>query len=68
MVWTPPHNVRYSLGDEDLPVDTRQVEKRKIATIMEEPSDGIRDKNMAEDRHIWGLKIDTYGCQEYRFR
>jgi hypothetical protein len=38
------------------------VEKRKIATIMEEPSDGIRDKNMAEDRHIWGLKIDTYGC------
>ena len=45
MVWTPPYNGRYSLAKEDLPVDTaRQKEKRKTATIMEEPSDGLHEK------------------------
>ena len=34
-----------SQSDSDLPVDTtRQEEKMKTATIMEEPSDGLHEK------------------------
>ena len=34
-----------SLAKDDLPVDTaRKEEKRKTATIMEEPSDGLHEK------------------------
>ena len=48
MVWTPSQNGRQSLAEEDLPVDTaRQENKRKNATIMEEPGDGLRE----EQRH-----------------
>ena len=44
MVLTPPQNGRQLLA-EDLPVDTaRQGEKWKTATIMEEPSDGLHEK------------------------
>ena len=39
---------RQSLAEEDLPVDTaRQEKKRKTATIMEEPGDGLHE----EQRH-----------------
>ena len=45
MVWTPPQNGRQSLAKEDLPVDpARQEKKRKTATIMAEPSDGLHGK------------------------
>ena len=61
MLWPPPYNGRQSLAKENLPVDTaRQEKKRKTATIMEEPSDGLYEKQksgrieeMAEDRHIY---------------
>ena len=45
MEWTPPQNGRYFLAEKDLAVDTAwQEEKRKIAKIMEEPSDGLHEK------------------------
>ena len=45
MVWTPSQNGRQSLAKEDLAVDTaRQEKKRKTATIMEEPSDGLHEE------------------------
>ena len=48
MVWTPSQNGRQSLAEEDLPLDTaRQKKKRKTATIMEEPGDGLHE----EQRH-----------------
>ena len=47
MVWTPSQNGRQSLAEEDLPVDTaRQEKKRKTATIMEEPGDGLHEDQM----------------------
>ena len=52
MVWTPPQNGRWSLAEEDLPVDTaRYEEKRKTATIMEEPSDGLHEKQKNGKRY-----------------
>ena len=36
---------------EDLPVDTARQEKRKIATIMEEPSDGLHEKQKHRRRY-----------------
>ena len=57
MVWTSPQNGIQSLAKEDLPVNNaRQEEKRKTATIMEELSDGEKQKPeqaMADDRHLW---------------
>ena len=48
MVRTSPQNGRQTLAEEDLPVDTaRQEKKRKTATIMEEPGDGLHE----EQRH-----------------
>ena len=45
MVCTPPKNVRQSLAKEDLSIDiARQEKKRKTATVMEEPSDGVHEK------------------------
>ena len=47
MIWTPPQNKRQSLAREDLPVDTARQEekkKKKTATVMEEPSDGLPEK------------------------
>ena len=47
MVWTLPLNERQSLDKEDLPIDTerqKEEEERKTATIMEEPSDGLHEK------------------------
>ena len=45
IVQTPPQNGKQSLTKENLPVDTaRQEEKRKAATIMEEPSGGLHEK------------------------
>ena len=52
MVWTPPQNGSQSLVKEDLPVDTaRWEEKRKIATIMEEPSDGLHENQKLGRRY-----------------
>ena len=52
MVWTPHQNGRQSLAKEDLPVYTsRQEEKRKTATIMEEPSDGFYEKQKHGTRY-----------------
>ena len=51
MVWTPPQNGRQSYA-KNLPVDTaRQKEKRKIATIMEEPSEGLDEKQKPGRRY-----------------
>ena len=39
------------------------AEKRKTATIMEVPSDGLRRnmaEDMAEDRHLWHLGMDRW--------
>ena len=45
MVWTPPQNGRQSFTKDDLPADTaRQEDKRKTETVMEEPSDGLYEK------------------------
>ena len=55
---------RIVAGEHDLLVDTaRQEEKRKTATIMEEPSDGFHKKqkheeDMAKDRNVWRLGVD----------
>ena len=47
MVWTPPQNGRQSLAKEDLPVNiARKEKKRKTATIMEEPGDGLHEEQM----------------------
>ena len=70
MVWTPPSNERQSLAKEDLPVDIAQQEdKRKTATIMEELSDGLHDKQKRGRRYdvqkwmdiiqLFNLKIDN---------
>ena len=47
---------------EDLPVDTaRKEEKRKTATIMEEPSDRLHEKQkhgISYDRkHLWRFEM-----------
>ena len=53
MIWTLPQNGRQSLAEKDLPVDIAwQEEKWKTATIMEEPSDGIHEKQK------YGIKYD----------
>ena len=44
MVLTPPQNGRQSLTKEDLPLDTARQEKRKTATIMDEPGDGLHEE------------------------
>ena len=45
MARTPSYNGRHSLAEEDLPVVTARLEeKRKTATIMEEPGDGLHEK------------------------
>ena len=68
MVWTPPQNRRQLSAKDDLSMDTaRQEEKRKTATIMEEPSDFMRSRNMeedmAEDRRLaFGSGWTTLGC------
>ena len=62
MVWTPLQNGRQSLAKEDLPVDTaRQEEKRKTATIMEEPSDGLHEKQKPGRRYGRGQTSLAFG-------
>ena len=62
MVWTPPQNGRQMLAKEYLPVDTaRQEEKRKTATITEEPSDGLHEEQKHGRygrRHLWRLGVN----------
>ena len=49
IVWTPTNNGRESLVKEVLPVDiTRKRGKRKATKIMEEPSDGLHEKQKHE--------------------
>ena len=59
MVWTASQNRRQMLVKEDLPVDTAwQEEKRKTATVMEEPSvrlheNQIQEEVMVKDRQVY---------------
>ena len=39
------------LAKDDLLVDTEQEEKRRTATIMEEPSDGLHEKQKHGKRY-----------------
>ena len=49
MAWACPQNGRQSLAKKDLLLDTaRQEEETKTATIMEEPCDGLREKQKQE--------------------
>ena len=78
MVWTPPQNGRQSLAKEDLKVDAaQQEEKRKTATIMEEPSDGHHEEQKHGRRYgrrqtslAFGSGWTALGCIDpiYRYR
>ena len=46
---------------EDLIVDTARQEKRKTATIMEEPSDGLHEKQKHGKSYGIGLTYSTFG-------
>ena len=51
-------SLEWNIAKDDLPVDTRQEEKSKTATIMEEPSDGVHEEqkleeDKAEDKRLW---------------
>ena len=62
MVWTPPQNGRQSLAKSNLTVDTaRQEKKRKTATIMEEPSDGLHEKKKLGRRYGRGQTSLAFG-------
>ena len=69
MVWTPPQNGGQSLA-KDLPVDTAQQEKkRKTATIKEEPSDRLHEKQKHRRRYgrrqtslAFGNGQTVHGC------
>ena len=40
------------MAKEDIPIDTgRKEEKRKTATIIEEPTDGLHEKQKPGRRH-----------------
>ena len=59
---TLPWNGRQSLAKEVLPVDTAwQEEKRKTATIVEEPSDGLREKQKHGRRYGRGQTFLVFG-------
>ena len=52
MVWKLHQNGGQLLAKKDIPVDTSwQEEKRKTATIMEEPSDRLHEKQKHGRRH-----------------
>ena len=65
MVWIPPQNGRQSLAYEDLPVDiARQKEKKKTATIKEEPNDGLHEKQKHEGSHSRRQTYLTFGNEQ----
>ena len=62
MVWAPPQSGIQSLVKEDLSVDpARQEEKRKTAAIMEEPSDGLHEKQKRGRRYGKGQTSLAFG-------
>ena len=76
MVWKPPQNGRQSLAKEGLPVDTaRQEEKKKTATIMEAPGDGIHEEQKHGRGHgrrqtslAFGSGWTAFGCIDYIYK